>query len=96
MRNSFTQGVFSDSSEWLLTKLFSQDEYVMTYFHPRDFDPDQPMVPGLGLIRYFKSYVGLDSALWKLDAILAENQFLSLDEADEIIDWSNVPSVKVS
>ena len=88
-------GYFRIFPEWLLRKWFSEDEYVMTYFHPRDFDPDQPIVPGLGLIRRFKSYVGLDKALRKLEIVLAENEFLSLDEADARIDWSTAPRVSV-
>ena len=67
----------------------------MTYFHPRDFDPDQPIIPGLGSIRKFKSYVGLRSALKKLDTIVSENKFQSLDAADIEFDWSTAPQVKV-
>ena len=89
-------GYFRILPEWVLRRCFSQDDYVMTYFHPRDFDPDQPVIPGLGSIRYFKSYVGLGSSLGKLEVILAENKFLSLDEADAEIDWSNVPKAKMS
>ena len=44
---------------------------VMFYVHPRDFDPDQPRLP-VGMVRRFKSYVGLRSAAAKLHAILQE------------------------
>ena len=40
-------GYFRLFPYWLLKKLFADSEYVMTYFHPRDFDPDQPMIPNL-------------------------------------------------
>ena len=88
-------GYFRIFPEWLLRRWFSSDPYVMTYFHPRDFDPDQPIIPGLGSIRKFKSYVGLGSALKKLEAIVAENKFLSLDAADIEFEWSTAPQVKV-
>lgn len=39
-------------------------DYMMTYFHPRDFDRDQPKVQGLPMMRQFKSYVGIKGA-WK-------------------------------
>ncbi len=44
-----------------LKRGFERASYVMTYFHPRDFDPEQPIVPGLSPIRRFKSYVGHDT-----------------------------------
>jgi len=88
-------GYFRIFPEWLLSRWFSSDPYVMTYFHPRDFDPDQPIIPGLGSIRKFKSYVGLGSALRKLETIVADNKFLSLDEADIEFDWSSALQVKV-
>ena len=43
-----------------------------TYFHPRDFEPDQPLLPGLGPMRRFKSYYGLGQSEAKLRAILPE------------------------
>ena len=55
-----------------LQKLFSDSAYNMTYFHPRDFEPAQPLVPGLGAVRRFKSYVGLDrsrQATWPSSAL---------------------------
>ncbi len=46
----------------LLHHWFNQDDYVMTYFHPRDFDVGQPMIKDLSLFRKFKSYYGINSA----------------------------------
>ena len=42
----------------------------MTYFHPRDFDAGQPMIPGLSRFRKFKSYVGIEDTLYKLSNLL--------------------------
>ncbi len=42
-----------------LKKWFKQSEYVMTYFHPRDFDKYQPDIPGLNFLRRFKSNYGI-------------------------------------
>ena len=52
---------------WALKK-----DYLMTYFHPRDFDPQQPIIPNLSYYRNFKSYVGLRSCEEKLRKILNE------------------------
>ena len=76
--------------EWL-----ANDSYVMTYFHPRDFDADQPVVPGLNFVRYFKSYVGLNSALSKLDNLLKANKFITLEEANNIVDWPSAKKINL-
>ena len=62
-------GYFRLLPEWYLKHLFQSQEYVMTYFHPRDFDADQPMIPGLSPFRKFKSYYGIKNALHKLSQI---------------------------
>jgi polysaccharide deacetylase family protein (PEP-CTERM system associated) len=72
-----------------------QSNYVMTYFHPRDFDVDQPIVPGLSLSRRFKSYVGLKTCKPKLERWLNDFDFIDLNTADKIINWNKVPIVKL-
>lgn len=54
--------------------------YFMTYFHPRDFDPDQRVLSGLSPIRRFKSYYGLSSALDKFKYLLDEFEFSSISK----------------
>lgn len=60
----------------------------MSYFHPRDFDPQQPMVPGLSRLRQFKSYYGLNGCWEKLRHLLTDYQFVDLAEADWQVKWS--------
>lgn len=86
-------GYFRLTPEPILNRLFDQNDYVMTYFHPRDFDSEQPVLPGLGRLRKFKSYVGLASALPKLDRLLARLTFKSLGEAELQVDWNAAPLV---
>jgi polysaccharide deacetylase family protein (PEP-CTERM system associated) len=62
---------------YMLRKWFTQSEYVMTYFHPRDFDNNQPSIPGLNSFRKFKAFFGINSAKRKLDTIIASNSFSS-------------------
>ena len=40
-----------------------QTGYMMVYFHPRDFDSEQPMIDYLPLMRKFKSYVGVETGV---------------------------------
>ena len=72
-----------------------KSEYVMTYFHPRDFDHEQPILPGLSSIRRFKSYVGLKNCKSKLERWLKEYNFIDLKTANNIIDWNKVPVVNL-
>ena len=79
----------------LIATLCAREDYLMTYFHPRDFDPGQPVVPGLSTARRFRAYVGLGSSLAKLDRLLTEFRFVDVRGAEEAIDWSRVPHVTV-
>ncbi|GAB3994835.1 DUF3473 domain-containing protein [Spirosoma daeguense] len=80
----------------LIKQLTRQSNYVMTYFHPRDFDADQPMIPGLSRARQFKSYYGLKGCWPKLKQLLQEFPFVDLAEADHQVDWKNVSSKVVA
>jgi len=88
-------GYFRITPGALLQRWFQGDDYVMTYFHPRDFDPDQPMVPGLGTMRKFKSYVGLRTAGAKLRRLLQSNSFIDVKEASKSVDWDSAPRVNL-
>ena len=68
----------------------------MTYFHPRDFDPNQPLIADLSMIRKIKSYIGLRNCLSKLENWVMDFDFIDLKDADKIIDWNNVPIVKLN
>ena len=77
----------------LLKYFMNQSDYVMTYFHPRDFDHEQPMIEGLNAIRKFKSYYGLSSSLDKLERLIQDFDFISLNQADKMIDWKNTKTI---
>jgi len=67
----------------------------MTYFHPRDFDPDQPVIEGLSAVRKFKSYVGLGSSMVKLEAILDEYNYIDLQTAVASINWKRAKIISI-
>ena len=68
---------------------------MITYFHPRDFDADQPMIPNLSASRRFKSYVGLRGAEEKLVKLLNDFDFVDVRTAVSQIDWDKAPVVHV-
>jgi polysaccharide deacetylase family protein (PEP-CTERM system associated) len=79
----------------LIKSFTKKSDYVMSYFHPRDFDHEQPLVPGLSLSRRFKSYVGLKKCKSKLELWLNDFDFIDLNHADQSINWDNVPLIKL-
>ncbi|MBN2669254.1 MAG: polysaccharide deacetylase family protein [Bacteroidales bacterium] len=77
-------------------KYFSKKSpYIMTYFHPRDFDDKQPMIKDLSTIRKFKSYYNLTGALNKLGHWLQDFNFIDLNTANQTIDWDNINTVQL-
>lgn len=86
-------GYFRLLPYWLIQKMVRECNYVMTYFHPRDFDPDQPMIKDLSLVRKFKSYYGLKGALEKLEKLICDFEFIDLREADRRMDWSTAKRI---
>ncbi|WP_461638864.1 polysaccharide deacetylase family protein [Labilibaculum euxinus] len=79
-----------------LIKYWSEnDPYIMSYIHPRDLDPGQPMIKGLSLPRKFKSYVGIKKAEMKLTNWLSDFEFVDIKTADQIIDWKLVKIVNL-
>lgn len=78
-----------------IKNLTLKEPYTMTYFHPRDFDPDQPIIEGLSAIRRFKTYYGLDASFGKLKKYMAEIPFTDIRTVEEKIDWEAVPRVPI-
>ena len=77
----------------LIKKWAKESDYMMTYFHPRDFDPEQPVMENLPRIRKFKSYVGLKHSFSKFQHILNDFEFVNVQEAGNLIDWSNTKQI---
>ena len=79
----------------LIKKFTNNTEYLMTYFHPRDFDTGQPVIKSLPVIRKFKSYVGIKGAFKKFNRYLSDYDFLDIEEADKQIDWAKSKRIKL-
>lgn len=88
-------GYFRLLPYWMIKQMMKKSDYVMTYFHPRDFDKDQPLIEELSRIRKFKSYYGLSGAFNKLDKLITDFEFIDLAEAIVQVEWSKVKRVDV-
>ena len=70
-------------------------DYIMTYFHPRDFDTGQPVMKMLSAMRRFKSYVGIKGAFCKFQRLLDDFDFCNVEQASELINWENTPIIQL-
>jgi peptidoglycan-N-acetylglucosamine deacetylase len=77
----------------LVAGLFKRSDYCMTYFHPRDFDTQQPVIKGLPQHRKFKSYYGLKGAFAKFKKLLEDFDFTDVSSAAGTVEWEKVPVV---
>ena len=92
----YSGGGYFRLTPYQLVKYWSKkDQYVMTYFHPRDFDIEQPIIDELSFYRRFKSYVGLKNSLKKLEKWVNDFEFINLRSADNKIDWSKSPTISL-
>jgi len=73
--------------------LTNQSDYVMTYFHPSDFDPDQPQMDHLPPLRKWKNEVGLRYSFQKFQKYLKDIEFMNISQADQMIDWDSAKCI---
>lgn len=78
-----------------IKRLTRRSDYVMSYFHPRDFDPGQKFLPGLTPLRLFKSYYGLNNSIDKLKRWLTDFEFIDIDEAIRRTDWNKAEIIRI-
>jgi len=88
-------GYFRLIPNYLLNKWSNEDDYIMSYFHPRDFDSSQPIIESLSLTRKFKSYVGLKKSETKLKKWLTDFDFTDIRSADKKINWDKAKIVNL-
>ena len=81
---------------WLLKKLTAKAPYLMSYFHPSDFDPDQPNMPQLSYMRQFKNRVALKGSYEKFKHYISDFDFVSLKKAVEVIDWEKYNTIHIN
>ena len=82
-------GYFRVMPYWLLKRMTSHSEYVLSYFHPSDFDPNQPRMPQLPRMRQFKNRIALRVAYSKFEKYISNYSFQSIFDADKDVSWEN-------
>jgi len=88
----FSGGGYFRILPYNILKYFTKkSKYMMTYFHPRDFDKNQPILTELSFTRKIKCYYGLSSAIHKLNKLIKEYKFIDIPSAEKLVDWNSVP-----
>ena len=92
-------------------KEMAKSEYTMTYFHIGDLIPESSgmmsreaferyyKIPGTlknRYLRYVKTNLGKKKAFGKMMELIATEDFVNLEQADQLIDWQQAPSGLVS
>jgi polysaccharide deacetylase family protein (PEP-CTERM system associated) len=80
-------GYFRLFPYWLIKALSERQDYIMSYLHPSDFDPDQPKMDYLPAWNRWKNRVGLKTSYDKFCKYLNDFEFISIEEADKMIEW---------
>lgn len=62
-------------TRWAIRRLERAGRPAVVYVHPWEFDPDQPRVPGVGLLRTLRHRVGIAGNARKLALLLREFRF---------------------
>lgn len=88
-------GYFRVMPYWLLKRMTQKAKYVLAYFHPSDFDPDQPQMPQLPKMRQFKNRVALKGAYEKYKKYIADFRFENLLDADDKISWGKQKKIEL-
>tara|TARA_B110000967_G_C18832081_1_gene534624 strand:- start:87 stop:929 length:843 start_codon:yes stop_codon:yes gene_type:complete len=92
----FSGGGFFRLFPYKLIKKWSCDsDYIMTYFHPRDFDKGQPMLHHLPLIRKFKSYYGLKKAGIKFGKYISDFNTTTILDASNKYNWEAAKKIRI-
>lgn len=88
-------GYFRVVPYWLLRKLTANSKYIMAYFHPSDFDPEQPQMPQLPWMRQLKNRVALKGAYQKYCKYISNFSFHDVRTADYRMDWNNYRTIDI-
>lgn len=103
-------GYFRFFPLWFIINQMKKSDYNMCYFHIGDLlpRPKKPMTkeeyeeyfrePGTFINRYkryLKACLGRNAIFEKMDKLISSNHFIGLKEANENINWDNVPRIRL-
>lgn len=89
-------GYFRLYPYWFVRKLFSRSNYEMAYYHPRDFDNGiQNYLNNHPLIK-LRYRIGTNYSRKKLDMLVREFNFITMDEAIKSVQWDMATNFDLS
>lgn len=103
-------GYFRLFPYWYIKREFDRNDYTISYFHINDLMPNEDGMMSKEVfekeygisgnllnryLRYIKESLGTKTAFDKMCRFVRECDFISLEDADKCIDWSNVPKVRL-
>lgn len=95
---------------WFVKNRMNRSEYNMCYFHIDDLTPDKQPKKSKDeyegyykesgtlinrYLRYFKANIGKKSAFVKMVSLIQSSDFISLGQAEQMIDWEKAPIVSL-
>ena len=101
-------GFFRLLPYWMVSKIMKKRDYNICYFHLNDLIHQkiafmskaeyeeyykEPGTLKNRLVRYAKSNVGTGDAFGKMARLLNEHEFVSIREADKMIEWDKVNTI---
>jgi hypothetical protein len=75
---------------------FQSSEYEMSYFHPRDFDSKIHTYYAGHPFLQLRYRLGTNRSKKKMGQLLKDFQFITLKEANKMIDWTNATKLKIN
>jgi hypothetical protein len=88
-------GYFRISPYWWLRKKMLDTDYMLFYFHPRDFDAGIHNYIEKNLYLKLRYRFGVKNALTKLERILQNFEIINIDTASKQISWDKVQRIKI-
>ena len=103
-------GYFRFFPLWFVKREMSRSEYAMCYFHLGDIIPETSQIMSRTAYeayfkengswfnrykRYIKANLGKKGAYAKMRALICDTEFINLQHADSIINWTEVPVVEL-
>lgn len=79
----------------IIRYMASKSDYVVSYFHPSDFDPEQPRMKHLSLKRQLKNELGLKGAFKMYQKYIHDFDFVPITEADKMINWQTTKVIDI-
>jgi polysaccharide deacetylase family protein (PEP-CTERM system associated) len=92
--NYSSSGYFRIAPYWWIKDKMGNKDYMLSYFHPRDFDPEIHKYISRNPLLKMRYRMGAGSCMKKLKQLTKEFDFINLSEAADKINWESAPVVE--